>query len=696
MAKTNDFSSDSTFNPTPHKLVIAEKPSVARSIANVLGASNKKKGCLEGNGYIVSWCVGHLIALAEPEAYDVKYTVKPWQLDTLPILPQKWKFKVIEETKEQFGILKSLMQNETVYEIICATDAGREGECIFRYVYKLAGCNKPVKRLWISSVEESDIRQGFDNLKDDREYDNLYSSGFARAKADWLVGMNATRLFSAASGAFLSVGRVQTPTLAMIVNRENEINSFQKQKYYTVELNCGAFSVCSEKITELSSAQRIQKNTDENTAFIKSIVTENKKVKPPELFDLTALQKTANISLGYTAQQTLNYAQSLYEKSIITYPRTDSRYVNASMKDKLFKLTEGAADIMNICFESDFKPDIDNVINDKKVSDHHALLPTMSAFDKDKTDIVPEAEMKLLKLICAQLIYAVSPAHIFEAATVTVSCADICFTAQGKKITEMGWKGYQTRILPEITGKEITVQERIFPDITEGLVFENVKSRINEHWTSPPKRYTESTLLAAMERAGNDDYEDKAAEKKGIGSPATRAGIIETIIKRGYVQRTGKSLVPSAKGISLVNTVPEEIKSPKLTAQWEEKLQAIEKGNMTSGEFMNGMAGFVCGLIQKYSNADIRISRKVFGKCPKCGGNVVEYSKMYGCEKRKSCGFKIWKTISGKSLPEGAVLSLLDLGHTAKLKGFKKKDGKGKFDAALVMNDDFTLSFKFK
>lgn len=394
------------------QLVIAEKPSVARSIANVLGASNKKKGCLEGNGYIVSWCVGHLIALAEPEAYDVKYTVKPWQLDTLPILPQKWKFKVIEETKEQYGILKSLMQNETVYEIICATDAGREGECIFRYVYKLAGCNKPVKRLWISSVEESDIRQGFDNLKDDREYDNLYSSGFARAKADWLVGMNATRLFSAASGAFLSVGRVQTPTLAMIVNRENEINSFQKQKYYTVELNCGAFSVCSEKITELSSAQRIQKNTDENTAFIKSIVTENKKVKPPELFDLTALQKTANISLGYTAQQTLNYAQSLYEKSIITYPRTDSRYVNASMKDKLFKLTEGAADIMNICFESDFKPDIDNVINDKKVSDHHALLPTMSAFDKDKTDIVPEAEMKLLKLICAQLIYAVSPVHL--------------------------------------------------------------------------------------------------------------------------------------------------------------------------------------------------------------------------------------------------------------------------------------------
>ena len=696
MVKTNTFSSNSTFNSTPHKLVIAEKPSVARSIANVLGASNKKKGCLEGNGYIVSWCVGHLIALAEPEAYDVKYTVKPWQLDTLPILPQKWKFKVIEETKEQYGILKSLMQNETVYEIICATDAGREGECIFRYVYKLAGCNKPVKRLWISSVEESDIRQGFENLKDDSEYDNLYSSGFARAKADWLVGMNATRLFSAASGAFLSVGRVQTPTLAMIVNRENEINNFQKQKYYTVELDCGAISVCSEKITALSSAQSIQKNADGNTAFVKAIVKENKKVKPPELFDLTALQKTANNLLGYTAQQTLNYAQSLYEKSLITYPRTDSRYVNASMKNKLFKLTEGAADIMNICFESDFKPDIDNVINDKKVSDHHALLPTMSAFDKDKTDIVPEAEMKLLKLICAQLIYSVSPAHTFEAAAVTVSCGDTDFTAQGKKITEMGWKQYQIKILPEIAGKESAVKDKIFPDITEGLVLENVKSSINEHWTSPPKRYTESTLLAAMERAGNEDYEDKTAEKKGIGSPATRAGIIETIIKRGYVQRTGKSLVASAKGISLVNAVPEEIKSPKLTAQWEEKLQAIEKGNLTSGEFMNGIAGFVCGLVQKYSNSEISIGRKVFGKCPKCGRNVVEYPKMYGCESGKSCGFIIRKTVSGKKLPEGAVLSLLELGRTAKLKGFKKKDGEGKFDAALIMNDDFTLSFKFK
>lgn len=678
------------------KLVIAEKPSVARNIANVLGAAEKKKGYIQGNGYIVSWCVGHLIALAEPEQYDEKYAYKPWSVDTLPILPAKWKFSVIKETKEQYGVLKSLMQNESVDEIICATDAGREGECIFRYVYKLAGCCKPVKRLWISSVEETDIRQGFENLRDDSEYDNLYSSGFARAKADWLVGINGTRLFSAVSGTFLSVGRVQTPTLAMIVRRENEIGNFKQQKYYTVELDCGAFSVCSEKISELSAAQKIQTDTNENTAFIKGITKQDKKINSPELFDLTALQKIANTLLGYTAQQTLNYAQSLYEKSLITYPRTDSRYVNASMKNKLSQLVSGSFSMLGIEADNSFIPNTDAVIDDDKVSDHHALLPTPTSFNKDKTDIVPDAEMKLLKLICAQLIYSVSPVHTYQATSVIISCSDTDFTAQGKKITDMGWKQYQIQVLPEITGKEVVVKDRIFPDITEGLAFENVKSEISEHLTSPPKHFTESSLLAAMERAGNEDYEDKSAEKKGIGSPATRAGIIETLIKRGYVQRTGKNLVPTAKGISLVNAVPEEIKSAKLTAEWEEKLQLIEKGNMSSGEFMNGIAGFVCELVNKYSNTDIPIERKVLGKCPKCGKNVVEYPKMYGCEDGKKCGFVIWKKVSGKTLPEGAVLSLLEHGYTAKLKGFKKKDGSGKFDAALVMNNDYTLSFKFK
>lgn len=665
MVKTNDFSRNSTFNPTPHKLVIAEKPSVARSIANVLCAAEKKKGYIQGNGYIVSWCVGHLIALAEPEQYDEKYARKPWTADTLPILPAKWKFSVIKETKDQYGVLKSLMQNEFVDEIICATDAGREGECIFRYVYKLAGCSKPVKRLWISSVEETDIRQGFENLRDDSEYDNLYSSGFARAKADWLVGMNGTRLFSAASGTFLSVGRVQTPTLAMIVNRENEISNFKQQKYYTVELDCGEFTVCSEKIADISSAQRIQMNTNGSEAFIKSIAKENKKIKPPELFDLTALQKTANTLLGYTAQQTLNYAQSLYEKSLITYPRTDSRYVNESMKDKLSQLVSGSFSMLGIEADNSFIPNTDAVINDKKVSDHHALLPTPSAFNKEKTDVVPDAELKLLKLICSQLIYAVSPVHIYEATSVTVICADTDFTAQGKKITDIGWKRYQTKVLPEITGKEVTVKDKIFPDIAEGLVFENVKSKISEHLTSPPKHFTENTLLAAMERAGNEDYEDKTAEKKGIGSPATRAGIIETLIKRGYVQRTGKNLVSTAKGISLVNAVPEEIKSAKLTAEWEEKLQAIEKGNMSSGEFMNGIAGFVCGLVQKYSNADISIERKVLGKCPKCGKEIKKGKFGFYCTGK--CGMNVAK-VYGKELTEAQLTKLLsgkEISYTA-------------------------------
>lgn len=679
-----------------HKLVVAEKPSVARSIAKVLGAEEKKKGYQQGNGYIVSWCVGHLIKLSDPEAYDEIYAQKPWTVETLPVLPQKWKFDVIAQTKDQYDVVKSLMQSDMVDEIICATDAGREGECIFRYVYNLARCKKPVKRLWISSVEETDIREGFKNLKSDSEYDNLYYSGLARAKADWLVGINGTRLFSAVSDMFLSVGRVQTPTLAMIVEREREIENFQKSKYYTIELDCGSFTASSEKISDLQSAENIRTMTDGNDAFIKSIVSEDKKVNPPQLYDLTSLQKTANNLLGYTAQQTLNYAQCLYEKSLITYPRTDSRYVNSSMREKLTALVKSSFQYLGINYDENFIPNIEAVIDDSKVSDHHALLPTISAFDKSKTETVPEAELKLLRLICAQLIYAVSSAHCYEATSVTVSCADIDFTAQGKRIVQNGWKKYQMLIQPEITGKEVKSTERIIPEIAEGLVFEAVKSSLNEHYTSPPKRFTESTLLAAMERAGNDSYEDSEAEKKGIGSPATRAGIIETIIKRGYVQRSGRTLAPTTKGITLINSVPEDIKSPKLTAQWEQKLTLIEKGQLSTNVFMNDIVLFVYEIIRKYANSVIKIERETFGICPKCGKNVIELPKFYGCESGKSCGFMIWKTVSGKKLPEGAVRSLLEHGQTAKLKGFKKKDGSGKFDAALVMNDDYTLSFKFK
>ena len=684
------------------KLVIAEKPSVGANIASVLGANIKKQGYLVGNGYIVSWCVGHLIELAEPEAYGEEYKIKPWITDCLPIIPEKWKFGVIKETSSQYKNLKSLMNDPCVDEVICATDAGREGECIFRYVYKLCRCSKPVKRLWISSVEKNDIINGFNDLKDDSDYDRLYQSGYARSKADWLVGMNGTRLFSAMYNNFLSVGRVQTPTLKIIVDRENEINNFKSEKYYTVLLNCGEFTAESARIPDLPTAKKILQNVNTSTAFIKSIKKESKKVSPPKLFNIADLQKTANRLFGYTAKQTLDYAQSLYEKKLITYPRTDSNYVNSSMKDKIIQLTAAASGIMSA--EISFTPDADRVINDKKVTDHHALLPTLSVSDAD-IEAIPDSEMKILRLICSQLIYAVSPEHIYESTAITVSCADTDFTALGKKISQMGWKEFQLKFVSLLTGKEMSVKETIFTDnIVEGLVIENHTEKIADHQTTPPKRYTDSSLISAMERAGNEDYEDENVEKKGIGTQATQAGIIETIIKRGYVERSGKNLCPTQKGISLIEAVPEEIKSPKTTAIWESKLQLIEKGEYSPDDFMNEINEFVKSLVDTYSKEDninkdlsFRAERKVIGKCPKCGKNVVEYPKSYGCESGKDgCGFVIWKKISGKTIPESAARSLLDYGKSAKLKGFKKKDGSGTFSAYLMLDKEFKVAFKFK
>lgn len=683
------------------KLVIAEKFSVGANIASVLGAHVKKQGYLEGNGYIVSWCAGHLIELAEPEAYGEDYKIKPWITDCLPIIPEKWKFGVIKETSGQYKILKSLMNDSRVDQIICAADAGREGECIFRYVYKLCRCSKPVKRLWISSVEENDIIDGFNNLKDDSDYDRLYQSGYARSRADWLVGMNGTRLFSAMYNNFLSVGRVQTPTLKLIVDRENEINNFKSEKYYTILLDCGDFTAETARISDLSEAQKILQNIKSETAFIKSVNKETKKISPPKLFNIADLQKTANRLFGYTAKQTLDYAQYLYEKKLITYPRTDSNYVNSSMKDKIIQLTNIASGIM--AAEISFTPIADRVINDKKVTDHHALLPTLSAADTD-IETVPDSELKLLRLICSQLIYAVAPEHVYESTVITVSCAGADFTAQGKKITQMGWKEFQLRFVSLLTGKETSVKETVFTDIAEGLVIEEHNEKIAEHQTSPPKRFTDSSLISAMERAGNEDYEDENAVKKGIGTQATQAGIIETIIKRKYIERSGKNLIPTQKGISLIEAVPEAIKSPKTTAEWEYKLQLIEKGEYNPDDFMNEIITFVKSLVDTYSkeeniNKDLSFTaeRKAIGKCPKCGKNVIEYPKSYSCESGKDgCGFVIWKKISGKTIPEGAIRSLLNCGKSAKINGFKKKDGSGTFSAFLVLDKDFKVAFKFK
>ncbi|MBQ3566000.1 MAG: DNA topoisomerase 3 [Oscillospiraceae bacterium] len=679
------------------KLVIAEKPSVGTNIASVLGATNKNKGFIEGNGYIVSWCIGHLVELAMPESYNA--SLSNWSIDTLPIIPQMWKFAVSKKTAEQYKLLKTLLNRSDVDEVICATDAGREGECIFRYVYKLSKCSKPVKRLWISSVEENEIRNGFANLTPDSNYDRLYNAGYARSKADWLVGMNATRLFSCAYKSKLTIGRVQTPTLNLIVKREYDISNFTPEKYYTVVIDCNKFKAESEKINNIEDAMKLSENANNSYAFIKSINTEKKTVNPPKLLNLADLQKTANRTLGLTAQQTLDIAQELYEKKLITYPRTDSNYVNASMTDKLYQLCNVSVDFMKT---ATYSPTVNAVINDKKVTDHHALLPTLSISDNKNLELLTVTQKKILQLICTQLICATGIPHHLEQTVITLKCADADFTAKGNKIIENGWKTAYKICYEQIMEKNISSKEVIFPsDIAEGVVIDNVKSEIANHQTTPPKHFTDASLIAAMEKAGNDDYDDENAEKKGIGTQATQAGIIQKIIRTGYVQRSGKNLIPTDKGINLINILPEYIKSPKLTAEWECKLQAIEKGQYQADTFMKEIEEFTTELVRTYANINninnkVSFKNKFFCKCPLCGKDVLETSKAYSCCGGKNgCGLVVWKTIAGKVITESVAKNLILNGTTSMLKGFISKSGKN-FSARLYIDADKSVKFLFE
>lgn len=678
------------------KLVIAEKPSVGANIASVLGASTNNKGFREGNGYIVSWCIGHLVELAMPESYNA--SLSTWSIDTLPIIPEMWKFAVSKSTFEQCKLLKTLLNRSDIDEVICATDAGREGECIFRYVYKLAKCNKPVKRLWISSVEENEIRNGFENLVPDSRYDNLYHAGYARSKADWLVGMNATRLFSCAYNSKLTIGRVQTPTLNLIVSREKEIQNFTPEKYYSVIIDCKNFTAESDKINNLEAAMKLAEKSNNSYAFVKSIITENKTINPPKLFNLADLQKTANRTLGLTAQQTLDIAQELYEKKLITYPRTDSNYVNASMADKLIELCKVSVDFMKT---GNYSPVLKSVVNDKKVTDHHALLPTLSISDSKNLELLTATQKKVLQLICSQLICATGASHQLAQTVITLSCADTNFTAKGNKIIENGWKTAYKICYEQITEKNITSKEVIFPpDIAEGIVIDNITAEVSDHKTTPPKHFTDASLISAMEKAGNDEYDDESVEKKGIGTQATQAGIIEKIIKTGYVERSGKNLLPTDKGINLINILPETIKSPKLTAQWECKLQAIEKGQYQADEFMKEIETFTAELVGTYSkpenlNHDTSFQKKPIGKCPFCGKDITETPKAFSCGGGKDgCGFVIWKTIAGKAITESTAKKLILNGQTSTLKGFKSKSGKN-FSARLHIEDDKSIKFLF-
>ena len=630
-------------------LIVGEKPSVSRAISAVVGASSAHKGYTEGNGYIVSWCVGHLVGLKFPNDYGNGWEQK-WSFSQLPMIPDSWLFHVTDSTKAQYDLLKNLMNKDEITEIICATDADREGECIFRYVYNMANCKKPVKRLWVSSLEESAIRKALTTMKPMSAYDNLFNAGYARARADWLVGMNGSRLFSVRYGGKLNIGRVQTPTLAMIVQRDAEVNGFIKQKYYTSDLNCGGFILSSARIDDENAADTLVSACDGSTVTISSVKREVKTDKAPKLYDLTTLQREANKAFGYTAQQTLDYTQSLYEGKLVTYPRTDSQYLSDDMAQTAF-------DVAKLCdtyfgFGISHIPDIKKVINNSKVSGHHAIIPTSGISTADLSSL-PTGEKNILTLIATKLICATASAHKYEAVKLTGICNGTEFTATGRTVLDMGWKAYAKQ-------SDKKNDEKSLPAVSEGQTFIVTASK-GEHFTSPPKPYTEDTLLSAMERAGNEDY-DEDTEKKGLGTPATRAATIESLVKNGYVERVGKQLRATDRGKELVKVVPDEVKSAKLTAEWESKLQQIEHGSLPETVFMSGIQQFIADMCRKYGSVDKSVSlsdggHEPIGKCPKCGADVVKGKFGWYCKGK--CGMNIVK-VYGVSLSDAQVKGLLD------------------------------------
>ena len=580
------------------QLVIAEKPSVARSIATVIGADEKQNGYWQGGGYLVSWCIGHLVSFAEAGQYDEKYC--KWRYEDLPILPQPWQFIVPDEKKQQFEIVHSLLNRPDVDSVTAATDAGREGELIFRFVYQMADCTKPVKRLWISSMEDAAIREGFANLRPDSDYDALYQSALCRAKADWLVGINATRLFSVLYHKTLTVGRVQTPTLKMLVDRDAKILRFQKEKYYTVGIQSGSLKAGSGRIASMDEADTLRKACAGASAICTSIQREKKTEQPPKLYDLTTLQREANRLFGFTAKQTLDYAQQLYEKKLLTYPRTDSQYLTEDMGQTTQHLVSDLLGLLPFAQGGDLTPEVGRVLNSKKVSDHHAILPT-AEFVKQGFTGLAESECKLMNLVCSKLLCAIAAPHEYETVTAVFSCAGNEFTAKGKTVLVPGWKEIDQRFRStmEADGEEEAESLNPLPELAKGQSF-SVTANVSERFTSPPKTYTEDTLLSAMERAGAEDMPENA-ERKGLGTPATRAAILEKLVQMGFVQRKGKQLVPTKGGINLAVVLPESLTSPVLTAEWENRLTEIAKGNADADEFMAEIEAQVRQLVKTYS-----------------------------------------------------------------------------------------------
>lgn len=683
------------------KLIIAEKPSVAKSIASALGASSRADGFYEGNGLLVSWCVGHLVSPMDAGGYDENF--KKWRYDDLPILPEPFRYVLTPGKEGAFENLRALMDRPDVDTIVNACDAGREGELIFWLVYEMAGCHKPVLRLWISSMEDSAIREGFSDLRPSADYEALYQSALCRQKADWLVGINATRLFSVLYHRTLNVGRVQTPTLAMLAERDAKITLFHKEKYHLLRLTLDGAEAVSEKFTDSAAAEQAAAMCKGAAVTCTSVKKEQKKEQPPKLYDLTTLQREANRLFGYTAKQTLDYAQSLYEKKLLTYPRTDSRYLTSDMAETASCVIHLAAKLPPFDSCTDFFPLMEAMISDKDVSDHHAIIPTMEI---EKADIkaLPLGERNLFLLVCCKLLCASAEPYGYETVTATFDCCGHSFTAKGKRVISEGWREIDRIFRASLKEKPADGDGDALPDFTEGQTFDGAEVAVTEHFTQPPKPYTEDTLLSAMENAGKADTPEDA-ERKGLGTPATRAAIIEKLVTAGFVERKGKSLIPTKAGINLVTVLPEPLTSPMLTAEWEQKLTEIAKGGADPDTFMDGIRTMVQEIVSTYSCISedgkklFAPEKEVIGTCPRCGQPVYEGKNNFACSDR-SCGFVLWKndrfwTSRKKELTKKMATDLLKKGRT-NVKGMWSEKKQAAYDAAVILDDTGGKYINFK
>lgn len=681
-------------------LVITEKPSVASAVSKVLGAYKREDRYFEGSGYIVSWCVGHLVELAKPEDYNEKYG--KWRYADLPILPKEWKTVVSPETKRQFAVLKKLMHRNDVESVVNGCDAGREGESIFRMTYELAECRKPMLRLWVSSMEDHAIRDGFENLRPGSDYDRLYSAAQSRSKADWLVGINGTRLFSVQYGKKLTVGRVQTPTLAMLTERKGQIESFTKETYYKVHIEKDGLELTADKQFDKETADELSRTCGGKNAVVSAVDRVNKTVKPPKLYDLTTLQREANRYYGFTAKQTLDYTQKLYEAKLVTYPRTDSQFLTEDMSDTAMNIANSLKS--KLPFESVCPAtfDISSVIDNKKVTDHHAIIPTLASLNADISKRSRE-EQSVYMLIAVKMLAAAAEPMQYEELTVKAKCEGAEFSVKGKTVLHKGFTDIEEALVKTLKDKKKKKdeEEKAIPQgVAVDMVLSSVNSFVTEHFTSPPKPYSEDSLLLAMENAGKGEFE-KETEKKGLGTPATRAGIIEKLVSGGFAERSGKQIIATDDAVKLISLLPDAVKSPTMTAEWENKLLMMERGEITKADFMDGITEFVKELVAEYSVVEekdkqsfaekLREKGSVIGACPRCGGTVSECKIGYACEKRE-CNFTLWKDNKfmqgiGLSFTKAVATALVSKGFYTAKNLTSKKTGK-KYSAKILLVDN--------